>query len=183
MRRFPWPVPLISALTLAAGQAVLAAPPAYPPPTAEELAQAIAAFRAAAARSANDRGGDFFFFTTKYGYIVDRGFAPGDWAHLAGKSVPVRGTEHSASWDYDTRIPLVLWGPGFVKARQVMAADATQQEREGSGGKARVVVRRRQTMNHGTPPQDQAGRGTVLALPRPPRGRRGPTAVAADVVW
>ncbi len=159
MRRSSSRLPVAAAIGLALGSAAQAAPPAYLPPTAEENAAAITAFRDAAARSVNDRGGDYFYLPAKYSYVVDDTFAPADRAHLRGEWLDVRGTEHGASWDYDTRIPLILWGPGFVKAGHVADADATQQD----------LVPTFAALMGATPPEDALGRVLSEALTPTPR--------------
>lgn len=98
----------------------------YLPPGPEEVARVKEKFRDAAARTAGERSGTLFFLPTKYNYVAGGGYRV--TAHLAGKPFETRGTVHGNSWEYDTHIPIVLWGPGFVKPGVRSEQLATQQD-------------------------------------------------------
>ncbi|HEY9898105.1 MAG TPA: alkaline phosphatase family protein [Pantanalinema sp.] len=100
----------------------------YPAPSAEETARVKAAFRDAAARTVGERSGDLFVLPAKYSYVTDGGHRTPTLAHYKGQPMQNGGTVHGNSWEYDTRIPIVLWGPGFVRPGVQTDASATQQD-------------------------------------------------------
>ncbi|HEY9766104.1 MAG TPA: alkaline phosphatase family protein [Chroococcales cyanobacterium] len=108
--------------------AVSDAPFLYKPPGPAELVRVKKAFRDAAARSAGERSGQIFVLPNKYNYIMDKGFGAPPFTHLKGVKTEAHGTVHGVSWEYDTHLPLVLWGPGFVRAGARFEKPATQQD-------------------------------------------------------
>lgn len=145
-------------------QPAKAAPAADPSPA--ELARTIKAFTDAAGRSMGPRSGDLFALPAKYRYVIDPTMLDPVTAHFevdgATKPMEVLGNHHGTLWDYDTRIPLLLWGPGRVKAGWTSREAATQQD---------IVP----TIAHvlgAVPPEDAAGRaltGPLLPAARPPK--------------
>lgn len=100
----------------------------YPAPGAEETSRVKDAFREAASRTVGERSGDLFVLPSKYSYITDGGHRAPQLAHYKGQPMKNGGTVHGNSWEYDTRIPIVLWGPGFVRQGVRTDASATQQD-------------------------------------------------------
>lgn len=116
------------ALTLSVGAAKAPDFPTYAPATPDETSRVVEAFRDAAARSVSDRSGDLFALPGKYTFVTETGHMVLGTTHVRGREVRAMGTSHGTSWEYDTRIPLVLWGPGFIKAGVRTPAAATQQD-------------------------------------------------------
>jgi hypothetical protein len=135
MPRHPFAVSfLATSLTLGAATGATAFPAVsdsafhYPPPSATELARVKAEFRDAAARSASERSGQIFYLPAKYNMVGTRtGYCDGT-THIHGKFIKTNGTSHGVTWEYDTHIPIVLWGPGFVREGVRTEAPATQQD-------------------------------------------------------
>lgn len=125
---------LLTAFMLSAGSAMAFSPVSdaafsYQAPSSAELERVKHEFRDAAARTVGDRSGQLFVLPSKYNYIVDKGHDSSPIVtHLRGKQVRTFGTTHGTSWEYDTHIPLVLWGPGFVRAGVRTDKAATQQD-------------------------------------------------------
>lgn len=136
------------------------APPSYAPPAPAELARVKTEFRAAAARTQGERSGDLFALPAKYNYVIAKEYVVPVTAHYKGKPFVTRGTTHGAPWDYDTRIPLVLWGPGFVRPGVKSQAPATQQD----------LVPTYASLMGALPPEDAHGR--VLHEALLPGGRK-----------
>lgn len=116
------------ALTFSVGAAKAPELPVYPAVTPQETARVIEAFRDAAARSLSDHSGDIFALPAKYTFVTDLEHADPVKSHLHGHELPNQGTVHGVSWEYDTRVPIVLWGPGFIKPGVRTATPATQQD-------------------------------------------------------
>lgn len=159
-------IPALSfALTLSAGTAALAFPSVsdrarvYLPPSPTETARVKEAFRDAAARSSSDRAGQIFVLPAKYNYIYEKGIQNPPFNHLDGKKTASHGTVHGVSWEYDTHIPLVLWGPGVVRANLQSEAPATQQD----------LVPTFAHLIGAVPPEDARGRVLTQALLPNPR--------------
>lgn len=101
------------------------------PTSAEETATARERFRQALAYSyMPSRSGQLFVLPRKYFPVM---FESGNYAHdgyswIKGQKVPHEGATHGMIWDYDTHIPLLLYGPGFVKSSQRLSVAATQQD-------------------------------------------------------
>lgn len=135
-------------------------------PSPGETAATIARFTAAATRSLGPRSGDLFALPAKYRYVIDGSYIRPVTAHMAGDdgehAMEHRGNHHGTLWDYDVRIPLLLYGPGYVKAGWSSKEPATQQD---------LVP----TLAHvlgGVPPEDAAGRvleGPLLPAAKPPK--------------
>lgn len=130
----------------------------YPPATPPEKARVIRAFRDAAMRSVGPRSGDLFALPEKYNYFIDKGnnktatasvFIGGRRQELA-----TLGTSHATSWDYDARLPFVLYGPGFVKKGQVFDSPIAQQDLVPTYAKLLGIQ----------PPEDAEGRPLTEAL-------------------
>lgn len=151
---------LLHSLVLCAASAADAAPL----PEAGDAALVSAEFRAAAARSRGPRSGDIYTLPRPYNYVVDPPYAAPERSTLAddGRPISHRGSNHGTAWLYDTRIPLVFYGPGRVRAGARLTAPATQQD---------VPV----TLAHllgVPPPRDARGRPLLEALlpqSQPPR--------------
>lgn len=118
----------LCALTLGAGAAKAPDLPAHPPVTPDEQARVTEAFRDAAARSLSDRSGDVFALPAKYSFVTEASHMSLGKSHVRGREVAMMGTAHGTSWEYDTRIPIVLWGAGFIKPGARSHARATQQD-------------------------------------------------------
>lgn len=117
-------------LALTLGTAAAKAPelPANPPATPEETARVTEAFRDAAARSLSDRSGDIFALPGKYTFVTEASHMVSAKSRVRGQEVEMMGTSHGTSWEYDTHIPIVLWGPGFIKGGVRTPAPAAQQD-------------------------------------------------------
>lgn len=162
MRRFlPWSCLFALLMAPAAGAwvpEVSDAPFAYLPPGPVELERVKEAFRDAAARSASDRSGQIFALPQKYDLVIERDGLRPNFAHFRGQRKDTLGTAHGNSWEYDTRIPLVLWGPGMVRRGFHAELPATQQD----------LVPTYALLMGATPPDDAFGRVLSEALvPRP----------------
>lgn len=103
----------------------------YAEPDAQELARARENFEQALAYSyLPSRSGHLFFLSRKYFPVM---FQTGDYAHdgysmIKGKKVPNHGATHGTVWDYDTQIPILFYGPSWVKSGQEISTFATQQD-------------------------------------------------------
>lgn len=119
-------------LTCGLGAAAFSAP-VLSPPTASpaELAKVREKFQRGIAMSyLPSRSGDLFFLSQKYFPVM---FESGDYSHdsfshYQGQTFKHTGATHGSSWDYDTHIPLVFYGPGLVKTGQEISTPATQQD-------------------------------------------------------
>jgi hypothetical protein len=124
------PVPLVALMAcLAVAPAAFAA---APPPSDAERADARAEFLADAGRTLNDRSGDVFFLPRKYNFLTEVDPKNIHTGHVMVdgklKTFTGVGISHGAPWTYDRDIPLVLWGPGFIKAGQVVRRRTQQQD-------------------------------------------------------
>ncbi|MFP5503275.1 MAG: alkaline phosphatase family protein [Candidatus Sericytochromatia bacterium] len=124
-------LPALFAL-LAAASPALAAAGSYPPPSSAERAEARRHFTADAVRTLSDRSGDLFVLPRKYNFLTGHPTEKKTTSHIRrdGRNVAfaTAGVSHGASWDYDSAIPLVLWGPGFIRQGQVSRRPAAQQD-------------------------------------------------------
>lgn len=140
-----------------------------PDPSPAETGKTIAGFAAAAGRSLSPRSGDLFALPAKHAYVIDHGMLIPTTSHLErdGREVSVshEGNHHGTFWDYDTRIPLLLYGPSYVKAGLTSNAPATQQD----------LVPTLAGLIGAVPPEDAAGRNLSEALK--PAGAAKPKAV------
>lgn len=97
-------------------------------------AEAQDPFLAQAARSFSaERSGDLFVLPKKYSFIAFRpAYSRDRFAHILkdgrAERIATKGTTHSQIWDYDTHIPLTLWGPGFIRSNLVVDRPVTQQD-------------------------------------------------------
>jgi hypothetical protein len=106
-----------------------------PPPSASEEATARERFRTATAFSyLPGRSGDLFFLPRKFSFIT---FDTGDYSHdgfshlqKGNKQERIKhgGSSHGSIWEYDTHIPLFLYGPGFIYAGKTVDTPTTQQD-------------------------------------------------------
>src|SRR5262245_3176770 len=78
---------------------------------------------------AGEQSGHVVMVPTRHTIVVDRAFLSEEWSHFPLRALRgVRAddptqvvvlkhlwTTHASSWNYDTDIKLVLYGPGFVK--------------------------------------------------------------------
>ncbi|MBF2054976.1 MAG: alkaline phosphatase family protein [Candidatus Sericytochromatia bacterium] len=101
------------------------------PTSAEETRGVRERFRQALAYSyMPSRSGHLFVLPRKYFPVM---FESGNYAHdghsfIKGQKVPHEGATHGMIWDYDTHIPLLLYGPGLIKTSQRLSTPATQQD-------------------------------------------------------
>jgi predicted AlkP superfamily pyrophosphatase or phosphodiesterase len=123
--------PAFVALSLAVALPAVAGP-APVPPTAAEREDVRCEFLADARRSFSERSGDIFFLPKKWNFLASYNPERVELTHLrVGSRVEARmtpGQTHGAPWSYDRDIPLVLWGPGFVKPNQVVRRRTAQQD-------------------------------------------------------
>lgn len=121
------------------------------------------AFLDAAARSYHPRAGDLFTLTQPYNSLTELPWLIPEVSRLPdGRRVNHLGNWHSGMWKYDARIPLILYGPGVVRAGARPPAAATQQDISATWAWAM----------HTTPPRDCGGRALREAfLQRPARPR------------
>ncbi|MFP5501264.1 MAG: alkaline phosphatase family protein, partial [Candidatus Sericytochromatia bacterium] len=120
---------LFAALSLAVlAPAVLAAPAADP----AEAERVRDRFKEAARRSLGPRSGDLFALPNKHNYIIHEAYMAPEQSAIERNGrvemVKHRGNHHGTAWDYDVRIPLVLYGPGHVAPGMALKAPATQQD-------------------------------------------------------
>lgn len=100
-------------------------------PDAQEVLATREHFRASIARSyIPTRSGHLFFLTRKYFPVMfnSGSYSHDGFSHVHGKKLANIGDTHGMSWDYDVEIPIVLYGPSFVKQRQSFDSPATQQD-------------------------------------------------------
>lgn len=121
------------ALTLllpASSQALAQDRSAHAPASAAETARVVKDFQAAARRSLGPRSGDLFALPGKYNYIIEGSYIRPvtSQVDMNGQTVEVQnhGNHHGTFWDYDVRIPLVLYGGGVRPGRY--QGSATQQD-------------------------------------------------------
>jgi predicted AlkP superfamily pyrophosphatase or phosphodiesterase len=136
MRRALIAVVALSAATLplTAALAATTAPAVkpYPQPTEAERRETIHEFVEDAMRTASERSGDVFFLPRKYNFVTGVGPDKLNTGHVKvnGKVTEITGTgiSHGIPWDYDRDLPLIFWGPGFVKPGQVIRTRTSQQD-------------------------------------------------------
>jgi predicted AlkP superfamily pyrophosphatase or phosphodiesterase len=85
------------------------------------------------------------------------------------RTVQHQGVAHATPWDYDARIPLVFYGPGFVREGLTIDAFATQQD---------LVPTMAHLLDTAAP---EDARGRVLAEALQPNPRRRPKAILTVV--
>ena len=120
---------LFAALALVVlAPAVLAAPTADP----AESERVLERFKEAARRSIGPRSGDLFALPNKYNYIIDMDYMAPEQSEIERNgqvsTISHRGNHHGTVWDYDVRIPIALYGPGYVERGMVLQVPATQQD-------------------------------------------------------
>ena len=78
---------------------------------------------------AGEQSGHVVMVPARYTIVADRAFFADEWSHIPVRALRgVRAddpnqvvvlkhlwTTHASSWDYDTDIKFVLYGPGFIK--------------------------------------------------------------------
>lgn len=132
-------------------------PMQYDEPDASELRATQQRFHKAIAHSFSPRrSGQLFFLPRKYASVM---FQSGNYAHdgysyIQGVRTPHDGATHGHVWDYDVKIPLLFYGPGYVKAGQIIETPATQQD----------LTPTYAHLMGGTPPGD-ARHGKILKAP------------------
>src|SRR5262245_44459214 len=117
--------------------------PTAPSPSASGPAAAVPDWSSSAGRSQNDawhlayavqswageQSGHVVMIPARHSIVVDRGFFSDEFSHIPVRALRgVRAddpdqivvlkhlwTTHASSWDYDTDIKFVLYGPGFVR--------------------------------------------------------------------
>ncbi|RYX99623.1 hypothetical protein EON78_03320, partial [bacterium] len=82
-------------------------------------------------KSASERSGQIFAIPKKYNIVM------GDYSHDGFSSLkkdgklyklPNRGTGHGTPWDYDTHIPIIMYGPSFINEKKQVNRFVTQQD-------------------------------------------------------
>lgn len=135
-------------------------PMQYGAPDAKELRSAQQHFHKAIAHSYSPRrSGHLFFLPRKYASVM---FQSGNYAHdgysyIEGVKTPHTGATHGQVWDYDVEIPLLFYGPGYVKSGQLLRESVTQQD----------LAPTYAHLMGGVPPED-ARHGQVLKAPFKP---------------
>jgi hypothetical protein len=124
LRRWSWL--LLSPLILAG-----TAPSEGLPETGDPV-RVEAAFRKGAAQSLSARSGDIFTLVNPYNYVIEPAYAQHETCTVRRggheETVAHRGTSHGSMWLYDTRIPLIWYGPGRIRSGHRSTADACQQD-------------------------------------------------------
>ena len=133
MRRATFILAALTAATLPLTAATAAtAVKAYPPPTEAERLDTRREFLGSALRTVSDRSGDIFFLPRKYNFVTGIGPEKVNTGHVKvdGKITEIvsTGISHGVPWDYDRDLPLIWWGPGFIKAGQVVRSRTSQQD-------------------------------------------------------
>ena len=129
----------------------------YDEPDTGELRATQQRFHKAIAHSYSPRrSGQLFFLPRKYASVM---FQSGDYAHdgysyIQGVKTPHDGATHGHVWDYDVEIPLLFYGPGYVKSGLRLTDVVTQQD----------LVPTYAHLMGGVPPED-ARHGHVLSTP------------------
>lgn len=129
----------------------------YNEPDAAELRATQKRFHKAIAHSYSPRrSGQLFFLPRKYASVM---FQSGNYAHdgysyIQGVKTPHDGATHGHVWDYDVEIPLLFYGPGYVKSGLTLSESVTQQD----------MVPTYAHLMGGVPPED-ARHGRVLSAP------------------
>lgn len=84
-----------------------------------------------AVKSVSERSGQIFAIPQKYNIVM------GDYSHDGfshfnkdGQLVKINnlGTGHGTPWDYDTHIPIIMYGPGFINSKKEVSRFVTQQD-------------------------------------------------------
>lgn len=141
-----------------------AAAPIAEPGDTEQIEQA---FRRAAALSRSPRSGDLYTLAQPYHFLGGGNPNRRQISHFKGADGQVRqiehfGTSHGSMWQYDTRIPLVFYGPGRVKANHRPRTAASQVDLAATYAWLLGV----------NPPRDTAGqplKDAFLPAPTPPK--------------
>ncbi|MGE5707711.1 MAG: alkaline phosphatase family protein [Bacteroidota bacterium] len=154
------------ACSLALLPVILSGAASYPMASPAERKQTLQRFREAAKRSVGPRSGDLFALPEQYNFFVEKSYSTPATASVpikgAWQEIETRGTVHATSWDYDSRIPLVFYGPGYVPAGKTVNAPVTQQD----------LVPTYAHLLKVEPPEDAAGRPLeegLKANPLPPK--------------
>lgn len=164
----------LALLALAAPAAAhVIAPPARPHPVAAAGSprEVERAFLDAAARSYHPRAGDLFTLPEAYNSLVEPPYLIPEVSRVPGRGrVKHLGNWHSGMWHYDSRIPLILYGPGRVRAGVRPRTAATQQDLPATWAWAM----------HTTPPRDCGGRVLAEAFARRPDRPRAILTIVID---
>lgn len=92
-----------------------------------ETIRTLRAFHEAGKNTVGPRAGDIFFLPQKFNYVIDEAYSRPTTVDLDKISI-VRGTTHGTSWEYDTRVPLLLYGPGYIQSHKVVNTPVTQED-------------------------------------------------------
>lgn len=119
-------------VTAAWAVATAPAPTPFAPPSAAEVQDTRHEFLEDCLHTVSDRSGDIFFLPKKYNFISGVGPDKVNTTHVKVNGV-VRefsgvGISHGAPWDYDRQLPLVWWGPSFIKPGQKLTVRTSQQD-------------------------------------------------------
>lgn len=84
-----------------------------------------------ASKSLSERSGQIFAIPNKYN-IVMGDYSLDGFSHFrkAGKIVKAKnlGTGHGSPWNYDTHIPIIMYGSGFINSNKKVSRFVTQQD-------------------------------------------------------
>lgn len=88
-------------------------------------------FKINAFRSVSERSGQIFAIPWKYN-IVMGDYSHDGFSHIKknGKIVKFEnyGTGHGSPWNYDTHIPIIMYGPGFIQPKKKVERFVTLQD-------------------------------------------------------
>ena len=84
-----------------------------------------------AAKSYSERSGQIFAIPEKYNLVMGD-YSLDGFSHFKkdGKTIKLNnlGTGHGTPWDYDTQIPIIMYGSGFINSNKVVSKFVTQQD-------------------------------------------------------
>lgn len=84
-----------------------------------------------ASKSMSERSGQIFAIPNKYN-IISGDYSLDGFSHFkkAGKIVKANnlGTGHGSPWDYDTHVPIIMYGSGFINENKKVSRFVTQQD-------------------------------------------------------
>lgn len=84
-----------------------------------------------AAKSYSERSGQIFAIPEKYSLVMGD-YSLDGFSHFKkdGKIIKLNnlGTGHGTPWDYDTQVPIIMYGSGFINSNKVVSKFVTQQD-------------------------------------------------------
>ncbi len=82
-------------------------------------------------KSFSERSGQIFAIPKKYNLVMGS-YSHDGFSHFIknGKLVKIKnyGTGHGTPWDYDTHIPIIMYGSGFINSKKTVDRFVTQQD-------------------------------------------------------